>query len=182
MMRALIAYLLLITSAAAQSLATPPAPPSGTNYVYIDQIGDNNQIYIVQQDSDAKQAAVLMKGDSNEVTIVQGGSGNHTAMVAPGTSGAMGAVNDGNTIGISQSGAGNHSATVQLNDTSANGYNTATITQDGGVGADKSFTLQLSGSHIGVTVTQDNPTVADSSSMSISCYTGSCTGYSYTRH
>lgn len=181
-MRTVIAYILLTTAAAAQNLATPPTPPSGTNYVYIDQIGDGNQVYIIQEGSGDKKAAVLLKGDANDISILQQDAGDHTAMVAPGSSAAMPATNDGNDITITQQGSGNHSATVQLNDTSANGYNTATITQDGGSGADKQFTLQLSGSHIGVTVVQDNLTTPDSSSMSIACYTGSCTGYSYTKH
>jgi Curlin associated repeat len=182
MMRMLIAYMAMTTAVAAQSLASPPMPPGGTNYVYIDQIGNGNQIYILQQDSEAKQAAVLLKGDGNDITITQQGSGDHTAIIAPGSSGAMAATNDSNTFSITQQGDGTHHATIQLNDSTANGNNTASITQSGGAGADKSFTLQLSGSHIGATVVQDNPTVADSGSMSIQCYTGSCTGYSYTRH
>jgi hypothetical protein len=55
-------------------------------------------------------------------------------------------------------------------------------TQSGGVGADKSFSLNMNGTTgATVTVQQTNPTQSNSGSMSISCTSGSCGGYSYIR-
>ena len=181
-MRMIVIYLSMMSTAVAQSLATPPSPPSNTNYVYIDQIGDGNNIYILQQESDSKKAAVLIKGDANDISVDQRGTGNHIAYIGPGNPSAMAATNDGNTFEIDQRRHGNHSATINLNDPTANSNNNASITQLGGYGADKQFTLNLSGSNIGATVVQDNLTTPDSGSMSIQCYTGSCQGYSYIRH
>jgi hypothetical protein len=177
-------YLLLIlfvTPVWSQSLQIPQQPPAYGNFVYIDQIGNTNQIYINQMGSDRDQTAVLLKGDSNDVTVNQTGSGRHTAMVTP-TPMAMSSTNSLNTFAITQNGSGNHSATIQQADPVSNSGNTASIFQSGGIGAEKQFTLQLQGSNIGVTVIQDNPTIRDSASMSIQCLTPPCTGYSYTRH
>ena len=181
-MRTLAIYLMMITAAAADSLSAPPAPLTDRNYIYIDQIGSGNSITIIQDGSDAKQAAVMLNGDTNDIGISQTGGGNHTAYIGPGPTTSLSSVNSGNNLTIVQEGDGTHNATIQLTDSTGNGGNTASIYQSGGAGADKSFTLQLSGNNIGVSVVQDNPTVANTGSMSISCYTGSCTGYSYTRH
>lgn len=153
--------------------------PAG-NSVYIDQVGNNNNIYVSQTDSDQKQATIVSNGDSNDLSILQQGSGNHTAEIKPGV-GANNASNNNNIFTILQSGAGTHSASILLTDPSSNSNNTASITQAGGVGANKQFTLQLQGNGIGATVIQDNATTPDSGSMSIQCLTPPCSGYTYTR-
>ena len=155
--------------------------PTTGNFVYIDQIGNYNTIFVEQTDSGQKQAAVLSNGDSNFYTVVQSGSGNHTAMIGP-TNTSMNSNNSNNTLSILQSGAANNSASIQLQNSTSNSNNTASITQAGGAGADKQFTLQLQGSGIGATVVQDNPTAKDSSSMQIICNAPPCTGYSYIKH
>jgi len=167
--------ILLQTSAYAQS------PPSYGNFVYIDQIGNSNTTTVEQYDNEKKQAAVVNNGDNNDFYILQQGTGNHIAAITP-SSGAANATNNNNNFSISQSGAGNHTASILMMDTTANSNNTASITQSGGVGANKQFTLQLQGSGIGATVVQDNPTTPDSASMSIQCVSPPCTGYSYTKH
>ena len=73
-------------------------------------------------------------------------------------------------------------ASILFQNGATNNNNTASITQAGGVGANKQFTLQLNGSGIGATVVQDNATTPDSSSMSITCLTPPCGGYSYIKH
>ena len=177
MMRALVVALLAAT------------PALAANVIYIDQVGDNNHISIKQNDGDNKSAIVLNQGDGNEQNIAQRGPGLDQAFIGtppvgmlqgqflPNTSTAT---NNYNLLSIVQMGTGNHTAAINLDSMVSNNNNTASILQSGD--ANKSFTLQLSGSGIGATVVQDNPTVADSASMSIQCLSPPCTGYSYIKH
>jgi hypothetical protein len=162
------------------TLAFAQQPPAAGNFVYIDQIGNNNTIVVTQEDSDQKRAAIISNGDNNDYSIVQQGTGNHTAMIGP--SAGNTSINNSNLLSILQQGAGNHTASILFSNPISTSNNTASITQKGGVGADKQFTLQLQGSGIGATVIQDNPTTPDSSTMSIQCLTPPCNGYSYTKH
>ena len=148
------------------------------NQVYIEQVGNNNIVYVEQKDLDIKAASVVNKGDNNDFSISQQGLGNHTATITPSVTTS---VNNNNTISIQQSGAGNHTANVLLDDPVANSNNVASIVQAGGVGANKQFTLQLQGSSIGVNVLQDNATMPNAGTMLIQCLTPPCSGYSYTR-
>ena len=171
-----IILLLLPTIAFAQQ--SPPKLPVAGNFVYIDQIGNNNTIVVYQEDSERKQAAIISNGDNNDMLIVQQGTGNHTALISSFNSAIS---NSNNILNITQQGAGNHTASIISN--GSNGSNNdARITQKGGVGADKQFTLQLQGSGIGATVIQDNLTTPDSGTLSIQCLTPPCNGYSYTKH
>jgi hypothetical protein len=163
------------------TLAFAQQPPAAGNFVYIDQIGNNNTIVVTQEDSEQKRAAIFSVGDANDISIVQQGTGNHTALIGPTNSNTT-SYNSNNLLNITQQGAGNHTASILFGNPSSNSNNTASITQKGGVGADKQFTLQLQGSGIGATVIQDNLTTPDSSTMSIQCLTPPCTGYSYTKH
>ena len=178
-MRSLLTLLLSVTVCNAQS--TPPTPPAMGNFVYIDQIGNNNNIVVYQEDSDQKRAAIFNAGDSNDLSIVQQGMGNHTALIGPSVNNTT-SYNNSNILNILQQGAGNHTASIMLADPVSNSNNTASITQKGGVGANKQFTLQIQGNGIGATVIQDNLTVPDSGTMSIQCLTPPCSGYSYTKH
>jgi hypothetical protein len=178
-MRYFIAFLLISNICYAQQ-SSPPTPPVIGNFVYIDQIGNNNTIVVSQEDSDQKRAAIISNGDNNDYSIIQQGTGNHTALIGP--SAGNTSINDSNLLKILQQGAGNHTASILFSNPITTSNNDARITQKGGVGADKQFTLQLQGNGIGVTVTQDNLTTPDSSSMSIQCLTPPCTGYSYTKH
>ena len=170
-MRVLVSFLFLTSSALAQTV-----PPTG-NFVYIDQIGDNNSISIIQQDSDRHRALILNQGDGNVLAITQQGTGQHTASITTSTT----ANNNNNILSIEQVGTGNHMASILLNNNTGASNNTVGITQAGGSGANKQFTLELQGSRIGVSVIQDNPTTPDSSTMSIQCLTPPCSGYSYSR-
>lgn len=158
------------------------------NRVYIDQIGSGNTLRVVQEQQ-GKTAVSLMRGDGNTIIVVQEDSGHHTAVVGLPSQGVgpdgryvlpQSQGMDGNQLGVAQSGSGDHTASIAMDPGFDADGNSATITQSGA--ADKSFDLDLSGSNIGVTVVQDNYGTADTGSMSIQCYTGSCTGYSYTRH
>ena len=164
--------------------------PAAAGSVYIDQVGDGNNIFVEQVASGNPQAIILNQGDNNNLTIVQEGSGDHAAFIgtpptginADGTfaTSTTAANNNNNILTILQRGAGNHTAAINLDSATTNNSNTAIITQSGD--ANKNFTLNLSGSGIGATVLQDNPLTPDSGSMSIQCLTPPCSGYTYTKH
>ena len=177
-MRYLITFLIFATVAYADQ-PSPPTPPAAGNFVYIDQIGNSNNIVIYQEDSDQKRAAIITNGDSNDYLVVQQGIGNHTALIGPTPSNTS--TNSNNILSILQQGAGNHTASILFSNPISNSNNDASIVQKGGVGADKQFTLQLQGSGIEAKVLQDNPTTPDSGSMSIQCLSPPCTGYRYTK-
>jgi hypothetical protein len=164
-------WLSLTSIALAQTI-----PPTG-NFVYIDQIGDNNTITVLQQDSDRNRVAIVNQGDGNIFSVTQQGPGQHTASITTSTI----ANNNNNILSIDQVGTGNHMASILLNNMSGTSNNTVGITQAGGTGANKQFTLELQGNGIGVKVTQDNPTTPDSGTMSIQCLTPPCSGYSYSK-
>jgi hypothetical protein len=170
-MRVLVLFLFLTSSVLAQTI------PLTGNFVYIDQIGDNNSITILQQDSDRHRALVVNQGDGNILAVTQQGTGQHTSNITTLTT----ANNNNNILSIEQVGTGNHMASILFNNNTGASNNTAGITQAGGVGANKQFTLELKGSQIGVSVIQDNPTTPDSGSMSIQCLTPPCSGYSYSK-
>jgi hypothetical protein len=164
--------------------------PAAAGSVYIDQVGDSNNIFVEQVSSGAPQATILNQGDDNNLTIIQNGSGNHAAFIGTPPVGmnqdgtiatnTNAANNNNNTLTIIQSGSGNHTAAINLDGTTSNSNNGAAIHQSGD--ADKSFVLNLSGSGITAKVLQDNPLTPDSGSMSIQCLTPPCSGYSYTKH
>ena len=164
--------------------------PASAGSVYIDQVGDSNNIFVEQTSSGNADAIMLNQGSNNTNTIVQEGSGDHQAFIGTPPVGknydgtyntnTNAGNNSNNTLTILQNGSGNHTAAINLDASTQNNNNIATITQSGD--ANKSFVLNLSGSGIGATVVQDNPLTPDSGSMSIQCYTGNCTGYSYTKH
>lgn len=178
-MRYVIPLIMLATIANAQQLS-PPTPPAAGNFVYIDQIGNSNTIVVYQEDNDQKRAAIVSNGNNNDYSIIQQGAGSHTALIKP--TPVNPSTNSNNILSILQQGAGNHTANILFADPISNSSNTASITQKGGAGADKQFTLQLQGNSIGVSVIQDNLTTPDSSSMSIQCLTPPCSGYSYVKH
>jgi hypothetical protein len=183
MKRLIFALFFLPNMVFAQSF-TPNA-----NSVYIDQIGNSNNITVTQVDFN-KNVVILNRGDQNTIDINQSGSGQQSAFVGTVPSGysngqyvwSTSNSNNNNMFSIAQSGSGNHTASINLDTTVASNNNIASITQTGNANANKSFDLYLSGSQIQVTVVQDNPNQANSGSMSIQCVSPPCTGYSYIRH
>jgi len=164
--------------------------PCYAGSVYIDQVGNGNNIFVEQVSSGNAEAIILNQGDNNTHTIVQEGSGDHLAFIGTPPVGknydgtyntnTNAGNNNNNTLTILQNGSGNHTAAINLDATTQNNNNIASITQSGD--ANKNFTLNLSGSGIGATVLQDNPLTPDAGSMSIQCLTPPCSGYSYTKH
>jgi hypothetical protein len=192
----LCAFLFLVpTKAHAQGMigvnvdGTAILAPSGSNSIYIEQIGsynsitvnqdgsghaavvtmgltssvDNTTIAIDQKDSGPKTATVNIPGGfNNSVDILQQGAGNHTASITN-LNGIA------NNITINQGGAGKHTLEIIGAAGSQNNGNNITATQTGGVGADKTFNLGLNGWNTNVTIEQTNPTTAGQASMNISC-------------
>ena len=164
--------------------------PTGSNSIYIDQIGsynsttvvqdgsghsvsivtgktsavDNNYVSITQQGTGAKSISIENpSGYNNSITSFQDGAGNHTAAIQN-LNGA------GNGFNISQTGAGAHSFTATGGQGTTNNGLTVTATQSGGAGAEKTFNLWLNGSNNAtVQIEQTNPTASGQAGMNISC-------------
>jgi hypothetical protein len=167
------------------------------SYVYIDQVGSNNQIK-VEQDGGGHVAGVaigsylptnnndlktgytignnpyLGSGTSefNNINIKQTGPGTQTTKIElPNAS--------SNLITVDQSGTANHNFNIVSGTNTSNVNNIINATQSGS--AQKDFTLNMNGSNgATVTVQQTNPTQANTGSMTIQCTT--CGGYSYIRN
>ena len=167
------------------------------NYIYIDQVGNNNQV-TVTQDGTGHLAAVAIgatlpvtandlktgygigttpyngvgTSEYNNVTINQQGVGSHTTIIElPRAS--------SNLITVDQSGASNHTFGISSTANTNNVNNTISATQAGT--GEKSFALTLDGTNgASVTVQQTNPTQANAGAMTIQCTT--CGSYSYIRN
>jgi hypothetical protein len=178
----ILIFLLMTTTAMAQST------------VYIDQVGNNNNVLVSQTAAEGSTAIILNNGDGNNLSIRQDGIGLHSAFIgtppsqtlstfAPGNQNFVwnnSSNNSNNIFTILQTGSGNKVAAINLDSTTNNNNNTASIVQGGN--ANKSFALNLSGSGISATVVQDNQTTPDAASMSITCLAPPCSGYTYTKH
>jgi Curlin associated repeat len=167
------------------------------NYIYIDQVGNNNQVTITQ-DGTGHVAAVAIgatlpvtindlktgygigttpyngvgTSEYNNVTISQQGVGSHTTTIELPRAGS-------NLITVDQSGASNHTFSVSSTANTNNINNTISATQSGT--GEKSFALTLDGTNgATVTVQQTNPTQANTGAMTIQCTT--CGSYSYIRN
>lgn len=149
------------------------------NSVYIDQIGNGNQIHIEQKDFDGKNVTILNQGDLNIVNILQQGAGSHSAIINSTVTNTGN--NNSNLLEINQQSVGNHTANITFNNGAVGSSNNdVKLIQSGS--ANKQFNLTLQGNGIGFVGIQDNFSVADSASMSITCLTPPCIGYSYTKN
>ena len=167
------------------------------NYIYIDQVGNNNQVTVTQDgtghvvglaigatlptsDNDLKTGygigtrSYVGSGTSeyNNISISQQGVGSHTTRIElPKAS--------SNLITVDQSGTSNHTFSISSTTNTNNINNTISATQSGT--GEKSFALTLDGTNgATVTVQQNNPTQANTGAMTIQCTT--CGAYSYIRN
>lgn len=148
------------------------------NNIYIDQVGNNNTLYIEQKDFSGKNVSIVNEGDYNVINILQQGVGHHSVTIGSTTTLNP---NNSNNFVINQSGTGDHTANIILHNSSAGANNnTASITQSGN--ANKSLTVNMTGSGIGFTGLQDNLNTPDSATISITCLTPPCSGYSYVKN
>jgi hypothetical protein len=168
-------YLLLLFFVSNAYAQTAPAPPTVGNFVYVEQIGNYNTIYIQQQDSDQKRATVTATGNNNDIDLLQKGTGNHTTSI-------QGLNGSSNILKLTQSGAGNHEMNIINMPSTNNNNNNITATQTGGIGSDKWFNVWLNGANgATVNVLQNNPNTPDQASMSIQCFSN-CGTWSYSKN
>lgn len=140
---------------------------AGQNLAEVSIVGSNNTLSLTQEHN-SKYAEISSNGTGNTISLQQKDLGGKSAFLNIGSS--------SNNIGVTQQGSGNHFVDI----TAPQGGANVTITQDGA--AQKLFSLILNSSNIGVTVSQTNATTGDSATMSITCNTAPCTGYTYTKN
>ena len=139
----------------------------GKNLAEVSITGNNNIISLTQQHNN-KYAEIITNGLGNQISAQQ--------KDANGKSLFINALGNTNNISAIQEGLGQHFLQIDAPFGSA----TATVTQMGP--SAKQFQLILNNPGIGVTVSQNNLTAADSAKMEITCTTGPCNGYSYTKN
>ena len=141
--------------------------PIGKNLAEVSVTGNNNVVSLTQQQG-SKYAEIITNGLGNQISAQQKDAGGKSLFIN--------ALGNSNNISTLQQGTGNHFLDISA----PFGGVTASVTQLGS--SMKQFQLLLNSPGIGVTVTQNNLTAADSAKMEITCTTGPCNGYSYTKN
>ncbi len=139
----------------------------GKNLAEVSVTGDNNVVSLTQHHG-SKYAEIITNGLGNQISAQQ--------KDANGKSLFINALGNANNISALQEGLGNHFLEINA----PFGGVSATVTQLGS--SAKQFQLILNNPGIGVTVSQNNLTAADSAKMEITCTTGPCNGYAYTKN
>lgn len=157
------------------------------NLVYIDQSVGNNTYVKVTQTGDHNMFKAVITGSYQSITSTQTGNFNYEESIISGGSNTITNSQDGSkALFQTVSGSNNSITTTQ---TGGNHFldlivptsgNTISVTQSGT--AQKLFSLSINSPNVGVTVIQSSATVSDSAAMSITCNTGPCNGYSYTKN
>jgi hypothetical protein len=141
--------------------------PIGKNLAEVSITGNNNVVSLTQQQG-SKYAEIITNGLGNQISAQQKDAGGKSLFIN--------ALGNSNNISTLQQGTANHFLEINA----PFGGVTASVTQLGS--SMKQFQLLLNSPGIGVTVTQNNLTAADSAKMEITCTTGPCNGYSYTKN
>jgi hypothetical protein len=141
--------------------------PIGKNLAEVSVTGNNNVLSLTQQQG-SKYAEIITNGLGNQISAQQKDTGGKSLFIN--------ALGNSNNISTLQQGTGNHFLDISA----PFGGVTASVTQLGS--SMKQFQLLLNSPGIGVTVTQNNLTATDSAKMEITCTTGPCNGYSYTKN
>lgn len=139
----------------------------GKNLAEVSVTGDNNVISLTQQHG-SKYAEIVTNGIGNQISAQQKDANGKSLFVN--------ALGNSNTISALQEGVGQHFLEINA----PFGGVSATVSQIGS--STKQFQLILNNPGIGVTVSQNNLTAADSAKMEITCTTGPCNGYAYTKN
>ncbi len=139
----------------------------GKNLAEVSVTGNNNVISLTQQHGN-KYAEIITNGLGNQISAQQ--------QDANGKSLFINALGNANNISAIQQGLGQHFLEINA----PFGGATASVSQIGS--SAKQFQLILNNPGIGVTVSQNNLTAADSAKMEITCTTGPCNGYAYTKN
>lgn len=141
--------------------------PIGNNLAEVSILGDSNNVSLTQQHN-SKYSQISIVGGSNTLALQQKDAGGKAMFVNVPSS--------GNNITAIQSGSGNHFTDLNI----LYGGATVNLTQSGT--AQKLFSLTINSPNVGVTVSQTNTATSDSAAMTITCTTGPCIGYSYTKN
>lgn len=139
----------------------------GQNLAEISITGNNNTVSLTQQHN-KKYAEIITNGSTNQLSFQQMDIGSKSLFVN-----VAGENNNVNTV---QQGLGNHFLEI----VSPFGGLNATVVQDGT--SNKQFQLIINNPGVGVNVQQTNTSIADSARMEITCTSGPCNGYSYTKN
>ena len=141
--------------------------PVGDNLLEMSVVGNSNTVNVTQQHN-VKYTELKVNGSSNDLDIQQKDASGKSAFIN---------VQGGfNNIDLLQQGSSQHFADINV----LTSGNNISMSQSGA--GQKLFSLTINSPNIGVTVSQTNPTVSDSASMSITCTTGPCNGYVYTKN
>jgi hypothetical protein len=141
--------------------------PVGDNLLEMSVVGNSNTVNVTQQHN-VKYTELKVNGSSNDLDIQQKDASGKSAFIN---------VQGGfNNIDLLQQGSSQHFADINV----LTSGNNVSMSQSGA--GQKLFSLTINSPNIGVTVSQTNPTVSDSASMSITCTTGPCNGYVYTKN
>jgi fibronectin-binding autotransporter adhesin len=139
----------------------------GNNLTEVSITGNSNTVSLTQQHN-GKYAEVVLNGSSNQLSALQNDIGKKTLFIN--------ALGNSNIINTLQQGTGNHFLDISAP------YGTANINVTQSGAAQKLFQLIINNPGIGVSVTQNSASVVDSAIMTITCTTGPCNGYSYTKN
>ena len=197
------------TTGCGNNCPAPPAPPAPTypaatitagqqaainqtltvshNLVYIDQsLGDHTYVKVTQTGNYNITKATIT-GQYQSLTVSQTGNYNYEESILSGNNNTITNSQDGSkALFQNVSGSNNNITTLQ---TGGNHFlelniltsgNIVSVTQSGA--AQKLFSLTINSPNVGVTVQQTNATTSDSAAMSITCTTGPCNGYTYTKN
>lgn len=140
--------------------------PLGKNLAEISITGNGNVVLLTQEHG-SKFAEIVNNGSNNIISAQQKDPNGKSLF--------FNILGNSNNINALQEGLGNHFLQIDA----PFGNASVTATQVGPT--DKQFQLILNNSGIGVSVTQNNLTTTDSAKMEITCTTGPCNGYSYTK-
>ena len=139
----------------------------GNNLAEVSVTGSNNNVSLTQQHN-GKYTEVVLNGLGNQLTALQNDIGKKTAF--------FNILGNNNIVNTLQQGTGNHFLDISAP------YGTANINVTQSGTAQKLFQLIINNPGVGVTVTQNSASVVDSAVLSITCTTGPCNGYSYTKN
>ena len=141
--------------------------PIGDNLLEMSVTGNSNQVNVTQQHN-VKYTELKVNGSSNDLDIQQKDAGGKSAFIN---------IQGGfNSVDLLQQGSSQHFADINI----LTSGNNVSMSQSGA--GQKLFSLTINSPNVGVTVSQTNPTAGDSASMSITCTTGPCNGYTYTKN
>jgi fibronectin-binding autotransporter adhesin len=139
----------------------------GNNLAEVSVTGSNNTVSLNQQNN-KKYTELVMNGTGNQLNIQQKDADAKSAF--------FNILGNSNVVTTLQQGTGQHFLDISAPYGGAN----VNVTQGGS--AQKLFQLIINSPNVGVTVTQNNTSTTDSAKMTITCTTGPCNGYSYTKN